>query len=568
MFANMSYQDELKRKLLRTARGLKRNLLPTTPTPDWNRLLKDQGRSWASYREAARGGPKVLIATSTGGHRGVTPIESMIAVALTLRGAEVHFLLCDHALPGCMQAVQSDYANPAEFAEQGPKPLCGNCYRHGTATYAPLGLPIHHYSELISVDEHERAVETAANLPGVAIPAYSEDDLAVGEHALAGALRFFAKGTLEDEPAGEPVLRRYLAASLLTTYALRRLLAREVFDVACFHHGIYVPQGVVGAVCRQQGVRVVNWSAAYRKQCFIFSHSDTYHHTLMDEPTTTWEDLPWTEEMEADLLDYLRSRWQGSRDWIYFHEKPKEELDQIAQELGIDFTKPTVGLLTNVVWDAQLHYPANAFPNMLEWIRASIAYFAGRPDLQLLIRVHPAELRGAIPSRQPVVNEIRKVFPQLPPNVFVIPPESQISTYAAMLQCDSVIIYGTKTGVELSSLGVPVIVAGEAWIRNKGLTLDARSAAEYQQILDSLPLGQRMDEATTRRARKYAYHFFFRRMIPIVCVEPTQGWPPYSLEIERLETLLPGGVPGLDVVCDGILRGEPFVYPAERLGVT
>ncbi len=564
----MSAQNELKRSLLRKARALKRNLLPVNPSPDWRRLLRHQGAEWEHYREAARGGLKVLIATGTGGHRGVTPIESLLAVALTLRGAEVHFLLCDEALPGCMQAVHSEFASPTEFVERGPESLCRSCYRHGLATYEPLGLPIHRYSSLVSEAEQARAVALAAELPVEAIVDYREDGVAIGEHALAGALRFFAKGTLDDEPTGEPVLRRYLAASLLTDYATRRLLEHEGFAVACFHHGIYVPQGIVGEVCRQQGTRVVNWSAAYRKKCFIFSHGDTYHHTMMDEPTATWEELPWSERMEADVLEYLRSRWQGNRDWIYFHDKPTEELDQITRELGIDFRKTTVGLLTNVVWDAQLHYPVNAFPNMLAWIRFTIAYFAQRPDLQLLIRVHPAELRGSIPSRQPVVDEIRRAFPQLPSNVFVIPPESQVSTYAAMLQCDSVIIYGTKTGVELTSLGVPVIVAGEAWIRNKGLTSDARSIDEYRRILDGLPVGRRMDEVTTRRARMYAYHFFFRRMVPLACVEPTQGWPPYSLQVDRLAQLVPGEVPGLDVVCEGILSGSPFVYPAERLGVT
>ena len=88
-------------------------------------------------------------------------------------------------------------------------------------------------------------------------------------------------------------------------------------------------------------------------------------------------------------------------------------------------------------------------------------------------------MSGDIPSRQRVVDEVRRAFPGSRPNVFVVPPESAMSTYAAAEACDAVIIYGTKTGVELTSLGIPVIVAGEAWIRNKGLTTDAASAADY-----------------------------------------------------------------------------------------
>jgi hypothetical protein len=140
------------------------------------------------------------------------------------------------------------------------------------------------------------------------------------------------------------------------------------------------------------------------------------------------------------------------------------------------------------------------------------------------------------------------------------------------LRCDSVIIFGTKTGVELSSLGVPVIVAGEAWIRGKGVTIDARSVEDYKAILDRLPLGKPLDEATTRRARMYAYHFFFRRMLPLSFVEPktarTKGlrrWWPYSIEVERISDLREGQDLGLDVICCGILEADPFVYPAEHV---
>jgi hypothetical protein len=295
----------------------------------------------------------------------------------------------------------------------------------------------------------------------------------------------------------------------------------------------------------------------------VFSHGDTYHHTLLEEPTSAWDQMTWTPRMEADIMEYLKSRWQGTEDWIWFHERPQVDPSAISAEVGVDFSKPCIGLLTNVMWDAQLHYPTNAFPTMLAWVLATIDYFAARPELQLLIRVHPAELRGTLPSRQPLMAELGRAYPSLPKNVFVIPPESQVSTYAAMLQCDSAIIFGTKTGVELTSMGIPVIVAGEAWIRNKGLTLDATSVADYFRILDQLPLGCRMDTAQIERSRRYAYHWFFRRMIPLEFTEPATGDPPFRIRVRRLSNLAPGMSPGLDTICDGILHGLEFSYPAE-----
>lgn len=534
------------------------------PYPEWPRLLEKDRELWATALSESRSGPRILIATSAGGFVPGAIVESTLALALTLRGAQVHILLCDELLPGCIQGMLHT-SDPQEYARYGPqRRLCAECFPPGNKMYQALGLPVHRFSEFVTTEERMAARQLSAEIAYSDIGNYKLDHLAVGEHALAGALRFFARGDLEDEPHAEVILRRYFNAALLTTFMTRRLLGTYPFASACFHHGIYVPQGLIGEVARQENVRVVNWNPTYRKHCFIFSHHDTYHHTLLEEPAASWENIEWTPEIEVETMEYLKSRWQGTKDWIWFHEKPQEELSLIAAELGVDFSRPCIGLLTNVMWDAQLHYRANAFSNMLEWVLQTIHYFAGRPELQLLIRVHPAEIRGTLPSRQPIVPEIQRAFPTLPANVFLIPPESQVSTYAVMDQCSAVIIYGTKTGVELTSMGIPTIVAGEAWIRNKGITMDASSTDEYFKLLDQLPPKERLNPRLTQRARKYAYHFFFRRMIPLSFMEPhPEGL--YRLEIQGIDQLLPGREPGLDVICDGILQGTEFIYPSERI---
>jgi hypothetical protein len=550
--------------------GRRRRGAPTPADPrypDWRRILDASRPVWDEARRRAAG-PAVLVASTVGGYAPGSIFESLLAIALTLRGARVHTLLCDRALPGCQRAEYVDVPDPSVLVEYRlPERLCDRCYATGRYHFDPLGLPGHRVGALATWSEKQEARRIAAEIPAEKIRAFTWQNLAIGDHAYAGALRYFARGDLEAEALGEPVLRRYLEASLIMAAASTRLLQREGIEIAAFNHGLYVPQGVLGEVCRGLGVRVANWNPAYRTSCFIFSHGDTYHHTLMAEPTSAWEELPWTPALEDQILQYLRSRWSGSRDWIWFHDEPDEDFAAYAREVGLDLTRPIVGLLTNVMWDAQLHYPANAFPSMLDWVLRTIEYFKRRPDLQLLIRVHPAEIRGTARSRQPLVPEIEKAFPELPPNVFVIPPESQISTYAAVATVNAAIIYGTKTGVELTSMGIPTIVAGEAWIRNKGLTLDASSPDDYFAILDRLPLAERMPPEQIERSRTYAYHFFFRRMVPVPGLAPTKAVPPYKVAIERLEDLLPGRQAGLDVICDGIMTGSPFIYPAETYGV-
>ena len=43
---------------------------------------------------------------------------------------------------------------------------------------------------------------------------------------------------------------------------------------------------------------------------------------------------------------------------------------------------------------------------MIAWIINTIEYFCERQYIQLLIRIHPAEITGHLKSRQPVIEEI------------------------------------------------------------------------------------------------------------------------------------------------------------------
>ncbi len=548
----------------------------------WGRLLlrghaiREAPRTWQPTlsrvaplppEEGDGQGKKILMATSYGGWIAGPTVEGLLGAALRVRGAEVHGLLCDRVLPACAECEHVWFPDPDEFLRRGPQSgLCRDCTRHTDGLYRSLGFIVHLYSDFLQAGETATATALAASLGHAEeIGAYEFEGIDVGEHALAGALRYFGRASLEEEPTGLGVLRRYLAAAVLTVKVIRRLLRRERFDCLVFHHGIYVPQGLIGAVARQEGVRVVNWNPMWRRKTFIFSEGDTYHHTLLNEPVSAWENMVWDEKKDRRLTTYLRDRLTGRDDWIWFQREPIISREAVVRETGIDPRKPTIGLLTNVLWDAQLHYRANAFPDMLAWLTATIQYFARRPDLQLLVRVHPAELSGALPSRQPVMGEVHRIFPELPSNVFFIPPESRLSTYTAMEGCDSVLIYGTKTGVELACVGLPVIVAGEAWVRGKGFTRDVNSPQEYFAALDQLPAGAPLSAPLLERARKYAYHFIFRRMLTLEGMETATRGIQFRLRIDQPEEVQPGYSQGLDVICEGILHDQPFILTEERV---
>jgi len=506
---------------------------------------------------------RVCLATTMPGYEHALALDWVLAQALDLRGAEIDVLVCDKAISVC-QMTKTGRATPETIRDDVPMAFCDKCIAKGEERLRPLGYPMRRLAEYIDDDAAAAARSLSETVPLNDIATFHHEGLAVGDHARAGALRYFARGDLENEPLAEPVLRRYFEAGLRTIAGMRKLIETHRYDVLVVNHGIYIPQGMIVEVANALGVRVVTYNPAYRKHSFVFSHDQSYHFTMLNEPLEHWRSFAWTTRLATDTKAYLTSRRLGANDWIWFHDKPREEIASVLREIGCNPRKPFVAALTSVVWDAQLHYKANAFPNMMEWLRQTVEYWKRRTDdLQLVIRVHPAEVRGAVPSRQQVVHEMAVAFPEgLPPNVFIIPPEHQASTYALCENADSVIIFNTKAGVEMSALGLPVIVAGEAWIRGKGFAEDVSSPTQYFALLDRLPANQKLDADKHALAMRYAYHFFFRRMIPLPFMH--QDGASFRIDAARAD-LTPGKWPGLDAICEGILTGAPFVYRAEDL---
>jgi hypothetical protein len=534
--------------------------------PDWRKILQDDWPPFAVMRDAARANgnaPRVLIATSVGMHAASSIFDSYLGVALTARGAVCDVVLCDAVLPACLGADFTWYPNVEDFARRGSRDdLCTACLAPAEKLFGAegLGLKVHRYGELLSEVDRARARGIASSTQPSAVGGFMLDGLPIGEAALSGALRFFARGELEEGEAQDAVLKRYLEASCLSLFAMRKLVAQGRYDVVIGHHGIYVPQALVAAAAHEAGIRFVAWNPAYRAGCFIFSHDETYHRAMLTEPASVWEDLRLDEAERTRLMRYLADREKGTQDWIAFHPADAQASSDVVTQIGLDPTKPVVTLLTSVVWDAQLHYRQRAFKSQVDWVLKAVAHFARRDDVQLAIRVHPAEVTGSLPSRQPIADEIEAAFPTLPKTIAVIKPGEEISTYALAEASDSVIIYATKAGIELAARGIPVIVAGESWLRGKEIGFDCEDASSYERMLASLPFGKRLDAARTARAQAYAYHFFFRRMIPLPGLRRAQvQGAPYEIAPQGMAAFAPGASAALDCVCRGVLNRSPFV---------
>ena len=72
----------------------------------WERVCQSSGGGRLT-NPGAKTKKSVLMVTCTGGHLTAIDMETLLAAALSLRGARVHALLCDRFLPACLMCEKS-----------------------------------------------------------------------------------------------------------------------------------------------------------------------------------------------------------------------------------------------------------------------------------------------------------------------------------------------------------------------------------------------------------------------------------------------------------------------------
>ena len=101
---------------------------------------------------------------------------------------------------------------------------------------------------------------------------------------------------------------------------------------------------------------------------------------------------------------------------------------------------------------------SKVFRTQAEWIKATTEWMETRPDLFLVIRVHPRDFpnkRDALRSEQSYILE--DLLKHTPDNVYVNWPEENISLYDILEDVEAVLTGWSVTAMEALVLGIPVV---------------------------------------------------------------------------------------------------------------
>ncbi|NMC13501.1 MAG: hypothetical protein GYA34_11545, partial [Chloroflexi bacterium] len=285
----------------------------------------------------------------------------------------------------------------------------------------------------------------------------------------------------------------------------------NLVDVVLTPNGSILENGAVFQVARYLNLPVMTYEfSEQRERIWLAQNSEVMRQDtdalwlarkdqpLSDEQCDKVRDL-FASRQRADLWGNFSRRWQGV---------PSQGGEKVRSQLHLD-DRPLILLAANVIGDSLTLGRQIFTASMTDWLQQTLSYFAGMPNTQLVIRIHPGERYTKGPS---VGDVVKQTLLKLPENIHLVAADDPVNTYDLVEIASLGLVYTTTTGMEMAMSGVPVIVSGQTHYRGKGFTLDPSSWDEFYQLIDqslNSEMKGRISQEQVNQAWNYAYRFFF-----------------------------------------------------------
>ena len=333
-------------------------------------------------------------------------------------------------------------------------------------------------------------------------------------------VKWFLMGeSIDKDPLGASTYRAFLRSARRIAEAAEQTLDEANPDQVILLNGLFLFESIVAQLCRRRGISFITYERALMLDTFVFARDDIAGFYRVDSDWKQLADLPLTTAERAEVRSHFTQRRTGAgvSDNYWQDVRAADEFSGSQKARAV--------LFTNLVWDSAVIGQDIAFDSIVDWLVAAVQHFGQRPDSELVIRIHPAEVKlSGRESREQMRDALLTRLPQLPDNVRLVPPEDSTSSYGLMEQADFGLVYSSTTGLEMALLGKPVIVAAHTHYRGKGFTVDVSGPTDFAQAIDDQCRPSSRFKPDVELAERYAHLLLFKSAYTDLGVtEPIRG---------------------------------------------
>jgi len=430
-------------------------------------------------------------------------LYGVLAHAFRTRGYRPVVVTCRGSLPECTRKVGRPDTEGA----------CVNCRYKTDTVQDAYGLAQTSLEEYVPPEFN---VELPAS--DEALQSFTYRGVDVAKYALATTRRHRRKYRVDLSNDGD---RASFIGNLHTAVRLAEF-THEIIDdhdiaATVANHPAYNYGGVFLATACERGIPAISYSGGYfRKDAMIFGNQrNSKGFTIFSdrESIRQYLEKPLTADEEQEVETYMKGRRDGST-----IRNLNNYTNKTSGGANIDTTKPVVGIFSNLLWDGSLSDCSITFDTPFGWVKQTIEYAADRPDLQFILKPHPAEAHRE--TEEEMVAWVRSNV-KIPANVKLLSPDTDVSPYDLIQELDVGIVFNSTIGLEMLYDGIPVITTGDTHYRSLGFTYDPETASEYFDLLDSAAELSLSDNEQAL-AKRYAHFLLVKRHISLEGINPIE----------------------------------------------
>ena len=424
----------------------------------------------------------------------VFPILANLARSVGERGVETHQILCP---PGwkcdALRPVKPDPPNCAWGRER-----LEGCLREAGLAYTPA-------EEFCDPDVRQRAERMAASLCIESRPAY--DGILLDEVIKASLARYL-RALYDPSDIEHQVTRlEFLTDALCWIETVGRILDHWQPEAIVIWGGTFYAERIAAILARQRGIRVIAIeNTAFRDRIYVDRAGVTGNRHTAAHNWHWLEARSLTPIERQQLSDYLASVHDGGASWVPHPATIGRK--EICDFLGVEPDRRLALLIGQVAIDSVVLLDSPIFPEMRDFIVTTAEILSRHPEYHLIVRLHPAEEMWHDNLT------LRRLEGWPPPANCSIVHSKQLNTYDLMRESELGITLCSQAGLEMLSLGKPVVTAGRAFYSGKGLTHDVPGRAAYAAVLENALREPYLTDEQREGVEKLLYYMLFEYLVP------------------------------------------------------
>jgi hypothetical protein len=434
-------------------------------------------------------------------HQGIWPHafpEALVASAIKQSGAEVIYATCDGLLAaGCY--VMSAHGLKHSAPEASRRAVCTMCRKRRDALVSGLGVRSVSIDSLVSAEDQSKAADFANSVGREDIVSLDVDGFKVGRISLHETIIHHKLTALEELTSDSMDEFRVNLLNVMLALRATQALLKTLRPARIVSYNTHASTNYVMMLAAEKaGVPTFGLHAGGNMSnrfasLYVFRQDIVkLYKDWIANFDQSWGSLPTTRKGMRAASSHFLALTAGKTLWVYSAPKRSKYFDVRAHYGVASHQKILLATLSSYdeLFSSQMmgimDSPPLMFPSQVEWMRHLIDHVAQRPDLFLIIRVHPRELpnlRDKVHSTH--AKKLAELLVDLPNNVRVNWPKEGISLYDLIPQVDVGLNGWSSTGKEVALLGVPVVLfTGDILFYPASLNRLAKNQPDYFQCID------------------------------------------------------------------------------------